>query len=44
MEVVISESPINAANRLGQGRMAGGPINSALRFFGEEVAQLAGLW
>jgi hypothetical protein len=41
MEAVISESPISAANRLGQGRMAGGPINSALRFFGPELAKLA---
>ena len=41
MEAIISESPISAANRLGQGRMAGGPMNSALHFFGEELAAVA---
>jgi NADH:ubiquinone oxidoreductase subunit F (NADH-binding) len=34
---------VSAASLCGLGQMSGGPINSALRFFGEEMARLAGV-
>ena len=36
-EIVASASPC------GLGQMAGGPINSALHFYGDELARLAGV-
>ena len=33
---------VGAASLCGLGQMAGGPINSALHFFGDELARLAG--
>ena len=33
---------VGAASLCGLGQMAGGPINSARHFFGEELARLAG--
>lgn len=34
---------VGAASLCGLGQMAGGPINSALHFFGDELAGLAGV-
>jgi NADP-reducing hydrogenase subunit HndC len=34
---------VGAASLCGLGQMSGGPINSALHFFGEEMARLAGM-
>jgi bidirectional [NiFe] hydrogenase diaphorase subunit len=34
---------VGAASLCGLGQMSGGPINSALHFFGDEMARLAGV-
>jgi NADH:ubiquinone oxidoreductase subunit F (NADH-binding) len=34
---------VGAASLCGLGQMSGGPVNSALHFFGEEMARLVGM-